>query len=314
MRGNAALASGAPADALARYREAAAADPFLDAAIFGQGLAAYAAGDLVQSARAFASIVRTDPRARDEFRRVADELAARASALDVLTVLEAFLAVDPDDGARKAAYDAARRRVLEALESAIEGPGGFDAQDRVRRARLFLRLGEPGRALAEAERAAAKGATVTALRGDCLLARKEPYNAWLDYSRAARDAPDDPEPLIGIARILLARDSVWPAGGERPEAAAEAYLTRASRLVPERADVLRLRAEARLALGKLPEARADAERAVAIERRHADGYALLAAIALKEEKREEARAFAERANRLGPVRDPALQALLDAPR
>src|SRR5439155_11080765 len=104
-----------------------------------QGLAAYAAGDLVQSARAFASIVRTDPRARGEFRRVADELAARGSALDVLTVLEAFLAVDPDDGARKAACDAARRRVLEALESAIEGPGGFDAQDRMRRARPLLR-------------------------------------------------------------------------------------------------------------------------------------------------------------------------------
>src|SRR6185436_18302465 len=97
MRGNVALASGTPADAIARYRSATKEDPFFDAAIFGAGLAAREAQDLVGAAKAFLSVVRTEPRARDEFKAAAEEISARGTPLDLFTVLDGFVKVDPSD-------------------------------------------------------------------------------------------------------------------------------------------------------------------------------------------------------------------------
>lgn len=312
---NAALASGRAADALAGYRAATLAAPFSGSAITGLGLAAREAGDPVLAARAFAAVLRSEPRAAEHFRALADEIAARGSALDLCAALEASLAVEPADAARRAALDGARRRLAEAVDAEIEPGSGFTAEDRRRRAELYIRAAEPDRALAElslalaaapatgaAETAAppAPDAALLSLRARALEAKGDPGRAAIDWARARAAAPLDPAPLVGIARLLLERarrtasgDSAPPGAappaGDRPEAAAEAALGRALLLVGE------------------PPAFAEGRSAIEPDPRTAlaaQAHALRAEARLLSPARlAEARADAERAALLAP-RDP----------
>jgi tetratricopeptide (TPR) repeat protein len=319
FRGTAALASGRAAEAALAFRRAAEASPFLDAALFGEGLAARDSGELVEAGRAFAAIVRTTPRAREEFRRVAVELRTRASREDLKSLLEAdlpleaYVEVDPDDAFMRAAVEEARRRLGEALDREAQGAADLGAARQIERGRLYLRARQPPRALAAAEAAVASageapaiGAAALVLRGDARAALGDAPLAAIDYMRAGRLDATNPDPRIALARLFLAARA--PAGGgERPEAAAEALLLRGEWLARDRAEVFILRAQARLAQGKLAGAREDAERAIALAPRAVAAHAALAEAALREGRKEEARAVLARARRLGPV-DPALEA------
>jgi tetratricopeptide (TPR) repeat protein len=321
FRATAAAATGRPAEAMLAFRRAAAGDPLLDAASFGEGLAAREAGDLAAAVRAFAGCMRTVSRAREELRRVLAEIETHGSREDLLAALEAYLAVEPDDSWARAAAENARRRLAEALDQealALPDPG---PARRVQRGRLYLRAALPAKALAEADAAVAASlgaagphpgdASAFLLRADALAALGRAPLAAVDYARAHRRDPGAPEPLLGLARLYLALPV--PAGGEgSPAAAAEAALSQAEPLARDPAELYVLRARARLAQGKIALARDDAARAARLAPRSAAAHAAVAAVALREGRRDAARAALALAARFGPV-DPALLAAARVP-
>jgi tetratricopeptide (TPR) repeat protein len=321
FRATALQASGRASEAALAYRRAAALSPFMEPAIFGEGLAAREAGDTAAAARAFASCARTIASAREEFRRTLAEMGqAGAAPGERLAALDAFLAVDPDDAWARSAAIEARRSVVEALDRELPLGPDSPATRRLERARLYLRARAPEKALGEAAAALAAdpppdarlAARALATRAEAEAELGDEPRAAIDFARARKADPEAPEPLVGLARLYLARAAGRPAGdGEatRARAAAERALDEAAALARERAGVLLLRSRARLLQGKLAPARADAEQAAALEPRRAECYEQLARIALQEGRRRDASAAAARAFDLGPL-DPALLAAL----
>jgi len=348
---NAALANGRLAEALAAYRSLSLAAPLDATPILGLGLAARASGDGALAARAFASIARAEPEAPDLFRAVADEVAAGGTAGALVGVLEAYLSIVPEDAARSAALDRARRGLAEAIQAEPETGSGFTAEDRLRRADALLRAAEPDRALAEIEAARAQAAAQSTAQGKpdpaldarvlmararALTAKGDAARAALDWSRAKALAPEDPAPFLGLGLLLLERARTdgpsAPSAAARPEAMAEAALSRALKLGPEPAavmpgasaiepdpraapvlDALAARATARLALGRIVDAEADATLLATLAPRDLRGHLLLAEAARRERRLAVAKAHVERALLLGPV-DPALVAEVGAAR
>jgi tetratricopeptide (TPR) repeat protein len=311
FRATAAAASGRAGEAAILFRRAIQAAPFLDAALFGEGLAARDAGDLLPAALAFAACARTTPRAREEFRRLAADLRTRGAREDLLSAMEAYLEVDPEDAAMKAAAGDARRAMAEALDLEAQAAADLAPARELARGRLYLRAQVPAQALACADAAAADGArtgdaAALLLRADAHAAQGEAAQAAVDYLRAAKLDKTSAEPLMGLARLYL---GLRRRPGEHPEAAAEALLVHAEVLARDRPDVLVLRGRARLAQGKLAPARADADRAISLSPRAADAHALAAEVALREGRKLDARAALARALRLGPV-DAALEAAI----
>jgi len=299
LRANAQVAGGETDRAVPLLSRAIEADPFLVEALLARARALAARGDVVAAAVDLARIAAEEPRARPDLRRLADALAAAGRGTDLLEVAEALRAATAvEDPEARALFARARDLVLADLAAEAEPAGGFGEAARVRRARLLLRTGEIGRAIDELDRAlevAPDSVDALLARGDAWLARADSRRAQSDFARAKQHSGrTDIRPYLGLAEALALKER-WREAG--------LLLDLAAAVAPGRFDASLgaqlLRARVHLTLGDVEGAAKDYGRAAALDPRSRAAWAGLAAVAIRQDRPEDARRALERARRLG---------------